>query len=62
MKGGVGAGAGVTAGPLGVIEIKNGHARFRPLDDNGLTAAVPAGIVGGIVMRVAQGLFKRVRR
>lgn len=62
LKGGVGAGAGFTAIPAGFIEIKNGHASFRRLDENWLSSALPASVLGGLVTQIAQALWRRVRR
>jgi uncharacterized spore protein YtfJ len=48
---GLGAGAGFATVPVGFIEIRNGRAQFRRLDDSGIAGWLFGGVIGSLVMR-----------
>ena len=53
---GGGAGGGIRVRPVGFIEMRDGHARFRPIVDPArmVFIAALAGVTGALLLRVAQ--------
>ena len=54
---GAGGGGGVQVTPVGFIEIKDGHAEFRPIR----TLSLPLLIIGGLSSLLLLGQLKRLR-
>jgi uncharacterized spore protein YtfJ len=50
VKGGLGAGAAFVTLPIGFIEIRQGHARFRRLQDSWLPGGIASGVLGGLIL------------
>lgn len=60
---GMGAGGGVSATPLGYIEIRDGIAEFKPIRDPGTLLMVPPVILaGGIAAVLVIGAIRRLFR
>lgn len=57
---GAGAGGGVTAHPVGFIELRDGEAEFRPINDPAAPALVvlAAGFTAWLVLRGLKSLFR----